>query len=367
MSRIPPVYLRLLGFGALSIALGCSASSRVAVNPTWIALDNVVMDVERLGWSRDGLAGVRAQAISMGSVATLIVTSGEVVLSHGDISKKYRAPSIRKSLLSALYGIAIDNGQIDPKRTLGELGIEEKTPLTEAEKRATITVLLEGRSGVYLPAASEVAAMREGRPDRHLYEPGSHWLYNNWDHNVLGSIYRQETGEDIFEAFERLITTPIGIQDYEIGHMRYQLEEVSLHPSYKFRMSTRDLARFGFLYLNNGWWGSTSIVSEGWVSKSTRALSITGRRGSKGGFGMMWWVDADQEGRPALSSGLPAAYTASGVGGHRLTVLPEIDTVVVLRTDTDDRSAARIGSSKYDRFLRHILRARLAARASARR
>ncbi len=353
------VHLLLFGICALAITPGCTApEDRAANDASVIAFDALVADVERLGWSRAGLAAAREQAIALGSAAVLIVTQGEVVLRHGDLARNYRVHSIRKSFLSALYGIAIEDGRIDPTRTLGELGIDEQTPLTESEKRATIADLLASRSGVYLPAASEVASMRSGRPERHQYEPGSHWYYNNWDFNVLGTIYRQQTGEDIFEAFERQIALPIGMQDYTLGNTRYQLEDVSIHPSYKFRMSTRDLARFGVLFLDGGRWNGTSIVPEEWVSTSTRCHSITGRSGTKGGFGLMWWVDADAEGRPVLSEP-PAAYTASGSGGHRLTVLPGIDTVLVLRTDTDDPGAARIGSSTYDDFVESVLRARL--------
>ena len=342
---------------ALAIIPGCTTpENRNPIDP--IAFDEVATDVERLGWSSAGLATVHHQADSLGAAAVLVVTSGEVVLRRGDVAKNYRAHSIRKSFLSALYGIAIENGQIDTTRTLEELGIDEATPLTESENRATIADLLSGRSGIYLPAASEVASARDGRPERHQYEPGSHWHYNNWDHNVLGSIYRQETGDDIFEAFDRHIAIPIGMQDYELSDTRYQLEEVSIHPSYKFRMSTRDLARFGLLYLEGGRARGTSIVPESWVSTSTRSHSITGRSGTKAGYGLMWWVYADTARKPALS-GPPAAFTASGTGGHRLTVIPAIDTVLVFRTDTDDSSAARIGSSTYDRFVDCVLRARL--------
>jgi len=349
----------LLGTFALVLVSSCAAAEQSPpVDSNALVLDELVTDAERLGWSSAGLTTIRQEVVSLGAAAVLIVTSGEVVLRHGDVAKNYRAHSIRKSFLSALYGIAIERGRIDPTQTLGELGIDEKTPLTESEKRATITDLLASRSGVYLPAASEVAAARDGRPERHEYEPGSHWYYNNWDFNVLGSIYRQETGEDIFEAFERQLAIPIGMQDFELKGTRYQFEDVSLHPSYKFRMSTRDLARFGILFLNRGRWGGVSIVPEEWVATSTRVHSVTGRRGTKSGYGLMWWVSTEEQAR-SIGSGGPAPYTASGTGGHRLTVLPDIDTVLVFRVDTDSPGAARIGSSAYDRFVESVLRARL--------
>jgi CubicO group peptidase (beta-lactamase class C family) len=348
---------------ALAVVSACaSPAPRSSGAPYAIDLGVAISDPEPLGWSPDRLAALQQDLDALGSAAVLIVTGDQVVFSHGDVARTYRAHSIRKSLLSALYGIAIGDGRIDPGQTLAELGIDDTTPLTASEQRATVAGLLAARSGVYLPAASEEASMRGGRPERLAHEPGTHWYYNNWDFNVLGSIYRQETGEDIFEAFERRIAVPLGMDDYDLGDTRYQYEEVSSHPSYKFRMSARDLARFGLLYLDRGAWGGEQIIPASWIETSTRAHSLTGKRGTKSGFGLMWWVVADLEGQPAAAL-LSGAFTASGTGGQRLTVLPAIDTVVVHRVDTDDPDAPRIGSSDYDRFLTAVVRARLSAGA----
>lgn len=303
-------------------------------------------DATRHGWSAEGLEKVRESAVELGSAAVLIVTDGKVVFSYGDVTRKYRAHSIRKSFLSALYGIAVAEGSIDLSATLAELGIDDKAGLTETEAEATVRDLLQCRSGVYLDAASVTSDQKESRPPRHRFLPGEHWFYNNWDHNVLGSIYRQETGLDLFEAFEQRIAVPIGMEDFELADTRYQYEDASDHPSYKFRISTRDLARFGTLFLDRGSWDGRQLVPADWVDASTRAHSVTGRSGTKSGYGMLWWVSES------------GAYTASGTGGQRLTVLPSIRTVVVHRADTDDPDGPRIGSSAYDRFLARILEAR---------
>ncbi len=354
-----PCFIRVLfGVCALALVSACALPSKhPSVRPDASALPTAFTDPEELGWSTEGLYAIRELTENLGSAAVLIVTDGKVVFSYGDVAANFRAHSIRKSFLSALYGIAVTEGRIDSTKTLLELGIDDKTALTESEAQATIADLLKCRSGVYLAAASEAPSQRESRPKRHEYAPGTHWYYNNWDHNVLGSIYRQETGTDIFEAFQRQIAIPIGMRDFDLNKMRYQYEEMSVHPSYKFRLSARDLARFGLLYLNKGLWRGRQVIPADWVETSTRAYSVTGRKGTKGGYGMMWWVVMGSENRREsfLESG---AYTASGLGGHRLTILPKINTVVVHRTDTDDPNAPRIGSSTYDRFLRRVLQAR---------
>lgn len=348
----------MTGFALLTTSTIAAADDRGRGHGTGRDLPDARSTPESLGWSTDGLDAVRERALELGSAAVLIVTDGSVVFSHGDVARTYRAHSIRKSFLSALYGIAIAEGTIDTAATLGELGITDTVALSDAEKQATVGDLLRCRSGVYLDAASVTSDQREARPDRHRHGPGTHWFYNNWDHNALGTIYREQTGRDLFEAFEHQIAIPIGMQDFDLADTRYQLEDVSVHPSYKFRISTRDLARFGVLYLNGGVWAGQPVIPAGWIEASTRAYSMTGRRGTKSGYGMLWWVaiDPSDAGESAIESG---AYTASGTGGQRLTVLPGIDTVVVHRADTDDRDAARIGSTTYDRFLSLVLNARL--------
>src|SRR5262249_5297964 len=81
--------------------------------------------------------------------------------------------------------------------------IDDKPPaLTDGEKQATVRDLLMARSGVYHEAAAENDHMKQVRPERGSHRHGTFWYYNNWDFNVLGTIYRQRTSGDIFGAGE---------------------------------------------------------------------------------------------------------------------------------------------------------------------
>jgi CubicO group peptidase (beta-lactamase class C family) len=187
-----------------------------------------------------------------------------------------------------VVGIYAAEGKIDISNTLQELGIDDHIPLTEAEKQATVTDLLRARSGVYIPAAGEAPGMKAMRPERGSHLPGTFWYYNNWDFNTLGTIFDQETGEEsIYQAFKKRIADPIGMQDYPIESLRYEYESYSMHPYYGFRMSTRDLARFGLLFLREGQWRDQQIVPPDWVRESTASHS---ERGPDSGYGYMWWT-----------------------------------------------------------------------------
>lgn len=58
----------------------------------------------------------------MGSGDVMVVQGDAIVVAWGDISRKFRAHSIRKMLLSALYGIAVEEGAIDIGLTLEQIG-----------------------------------------------------------------------------------------------------------------------------------------------------------------------------------------------------------------------------------------------------
>jgi CubicO group peptidase (beta-lactamase class C family) len=127
------------------------------------------------------------------------------------------------------------------------------------------------RSGVYHGAAYETRDMGAARPPRGSHPPGAFWYYNNWDFNALGTIYTRLTRESIFEAVEKRIARPIGMEDYEgwrDGRLTY--ESVSQHPAYVMLFSARDLARFGLLYLNEGAWAGRQVVPSSWVKESTK-------------------------------------------------------------------------------------------------
>jgi CubicO group peptidase (beta-lactamase class C family) len=279
-------------------------------------------------WLEEKLEAAEAYAEEIGSAAVLVLHDGEVVFSFGDAKRKYMCHSIRKPFLGALYGIYIEKGIIDTTATLEELNIDDIPPsLAASEKKATIRDLLMSRSGVYHEAAGEVQSMADARPERGAHPPGTFFYYNNWDFNALGTIFERVTGKKIFEAFYEDIAKPIGMQDFTPSDGTYKFERSkSEHPAYFFRMSSRDLARFGLLYQNYGRWEGEQIVPEQWIRESTTIYPVENPGGDP--YGYLWRII------PA-ESGLGYGFYHTGLGVHLLSVLPEQKLVLVHRVDTD--------------------------------
>lgn len=87
-------------------------------------------------------------------------------------------------------------------------------------------------------------------------------------------------------------------------------------------LRSRDMLKFGLLYLNNGMWNNQQIVSAEWIEESTTAKI---KPNTTLGYSYFWWTrDFNRHGKPISS------YFAWGYGGQYIIVIPEMKIVVVL-------------------------------------
>ena len=279
---------------------------------------------EEAGFSSEKLSRVSEYAGEIGSAAITILSDGKIFYSWGNTGKNYACHSIRKPLLGALYGIYIEKGIINPYQTLSESGIDDIPPeLTDTEKQAVIKDLLMSRSGIYHEAAAESEKMKKMRPERGTHLPGTFFYYNNWDFNALGTIFEKCTGEKIFKSFKNEIAEKIGMEDFSPWDCSYRYEkDLSEHPAYIFKMSSRDMARFGLLYMNYGKWEGEQVVPAGWIRESTRSYSFKCLNGDD--YGYLWSIIPET----AIPGG---GFYHTGYKNHFLGILPEEKLVVVHR------------------------------------
>ena len=277
---------------------------------------------EQAGWSSGQLTAICSNS---NANAVLLVHRGKIVFAYGEYWRRLKCHSLRKSFLSALYGIYVERGKVDTGMTIAQMAIPSRPPLTEYEKTARVADLLTCRSGVYLPSGQETEEMIRSRPDRGSHPPGTYWYYNNWDFNVLGTIFKNSTGRDIFMAFQSDIAEPLQMEDFRLIDGVYDVEPTDTsHPGYMFKMSARDAARFGQLFLQNGRWDGAQIVPSGWIAKSRTAHAATSTAGTS--YGYLWWIVEDFQG--------VKMYYAAGYGGQRICVVPSMDLVIVTNSDT---------------------------------
>jgi len=289
----------------------------------------------KYGFDAEKLQAARQFVIdSTRTTGLMVVVGGEVIFQYGCVRSNSRVASVRKSILSMMFGKYIENGTINMSLTMADLGIDDVEGLLPIEKQATIAHLIASRSGVY-HEASNSGSDEVNRPARGTKQPGEFFLYNNWDFNAIGAIFEQLVGRDIYDVFQDDIAIPIGMQDYNVKDQRKSGDlTLSRFPAYHFYLSTRDKARIGYLMLREGKWGDTQVISTNWVRESIRVVTPKSdalpARPSRDlfGYSYMWWnFIVDNE--PALEG----AYTAWGWGGQYITIVPKLDMVISHKTD----------------------------------
>ena len=237
--------------------------------------------------------------------------------------------SCTKSITSALIGIAIDHNYITdvndkmvsffPNYAIENLSIEKQN--ISLENMLTMSAGLEWyeleysyndeRNTFYQWTLShDRVKFVLDRPV--ISAPGEEYSYNTGISHVLSGIIKNSTNlrTDSF-AVENLFTQ-LGINHY---YWRHDAQNVT-YGGASLRLTPRDMAKFGYLYLNNGNWDGTQIVSESWVEISQQK-HIQRKYIPNYYYGYHWWVNEDNY------------YAAVGFGGQWIIIVPQHNLVVV--------------------------------------
>ena len=293
-------------------------------------------DLEAYGWPSAALRRasdfVRDSANSTGIV---VVDRGRVVFTFGDIEELSYIASCRKSILAMLYGDWVERGIIDLDLTLDEMGFDDIGGLLDIEKQATVHHLITARSGVYHPASNSGDDLARA-PERGSQQAGTYMLYSNWDFNAAGAAFEHFTGRNIYDELQTQLATPLQFEDWDRSvHRKSGNLSISRNPAYHMHFSTRDMARLGYLMLNEGSWAGKQIIARDWANQIVSVvtpleeMNPISRRDGYFGYGYMWWV---WDGPRAVGP-FDGAYTARGAVGQWITVFPALDLVLAHKTN----------------------------------
>ena len=237
--------------------------------------------------------------------------------------------SVAKSFVSTLVGIAIDEGSIgsitDPvTEYLPELA--ERDPRFE---RITLRDLLSMSSGLRyeeqslpLPWGDDVdtyygtdlrdlalSATQIVRP------PGQEWLYNNYNPLLLGLVLERATGTSVSDYMATKLWQPLGAEADATWNLDSQGSGFEKLES-GLNATPVDFARFGQLFLHEGQWNGTRIVSRDWVRVATAADTTADPAVH---YQYFWWIDTERPGR----------FFALGNFGQYIYVAPDAGSVIV--------------------------------------
>jgi CubicO group peptidase (beta-lactamase class C family) len=252
--------------------------------------------------------------------------------------------SCTKSVSSTLIGIAIDQGKIrSVKESITDLfpGRTWQND-TSGKRRITLEDILTMTSGMDYPLLGEprLAPMRKS-PDMvqavldlpMLAEPGTVFGYNSGGSHLLSAIVTLRTGMRAEDFARESLFEPIGIRAWSwpsTGGISHGWGDLKLRST--------DMARIGYLFLKNGRWNGKQVVSSRWVQEAIRRHADPG---GTAGYGYQWWLQKD-----------PPRFEALGRAGQRITVIPQLDVVMVVTgggfepKDVGDRMGAALRSDR---------------------
>jgi CubicO group peptidase (beta-lactamase class C family) len=309
------------------------------LNDGWetAAIDGQTVDLPALLGVIDNIRGEFYENIH----SILLVKAGKLVLEEYfpgfnsnderidfDRDTKHEVQSASKSFRSALIGIAIDAGFIrGVDEPLFSFYPEYGYLMTDTKSRITLEHVLTMSTGFEWHendypfsssrnTLSQLYNLPSSQWSRFVLEqpmadePGARWLYNTGSSLMLSDILTKVTGmrADYFA-------------DIYLFNKMESADQSDHWPPLATGLRPRDMAKFGYLFLNNGKWKETRIIPEEWIRISTQKHFQVN---SNAGYGYLWWMRSFFVGPLVVES-----YYAAGNGGQYIFVLPSMDMVIV--------------------------------------
>jgi CubicO group peptidase (beta-lactamase class C family) len=278
------------------------------------------MDVEKLSQLD---AVVQERDINLHSL--LIIRNGKIVYEQyygsNDQNTLHTQYSVTKSFTSTLVGIALDQGKlggVDQKvmDLLPNRSFDNISPEKEAMSMKNLLTMASGLDWEEGDAAY-MAMYRSPDWVNMVMDlpmaggPGSEFNYCSGCSHVLSGILAQTLGPDVERFARENLFKPLGITRY-----RWETDSKGIPiGGWGLNLTARDMAKLGYLFLQEGQWEGKQFVSTGWVREATDE-HIPASEGR--GYGYQWWIYPKNQ-----------AYAALGRDGQTIYVIPHLEMIIV--------------------------------------
>lgn len=296
-----------------------------------------VSEPEVQGMGGDRLAAGIDLLLDRPTVRSVLVARHGVLVAEryadaGTAADSRNVHSASKSMLGALVGIALAEGAIASLDDPIALYLPEATdPQVPLKGEITVRHLLTMASGLDWEEdrteyrieddAGWIAAILAQPMDS---APGRNFLYSTGDTHLLSAVIAAATGMSTCDYAMARLFGPLGITPEHWGRD----PEGIYSGGYNLYFTSRELARFGQLYLQRGVWEGRQVVPAAWIEASWTNVWDTGAGWD---YGYLWWLTE--------RGGLDIAV-AWGWRGQLVYVVPALDVVVVVTTDTSSQGPA---------------------------
>ena len=290
----------------------------------------------------------------------LIIRHGAVVAEWGDTSRADMTFSVTKTFLSTVVGVAFDRGRVRSVTDRVAPYMPAGVDLFSSEHNAPITW------EHLLRQTSDWSGTLWGKPDwadrpprgqapeqwekRELHAPGTFYKYNDTRINVLALSTLYVLKQPLPDVLKSSIMDPIGASStwhweaydnawVQVDGRRMKSVTGGGHFGGGMFINAYDLARFGYLFLNNGKWGSRQLVSGKWIAMAR----TPGPANASYGF-CNWFLNNPQTRADGSAGALPfpstprSSVTFQGNGVNVVYLDWQHDLVIVARWIDNHRS-----------------------------
>jgi len=294
------------------------------------------------GFQREPYHKILGPTKKRGIPAGLILKNGYIIAKWGDVDRVDMTFSVTKSYLSTIAGLAIDKKLISSVDDFAYQYIWDQTYDGNHNKKISWRHLLTQSSdwsgqlwGGYDWA--DRPPKKGGIDDwkfRQLNEPGTVFEYNDVRVNVLAYSLLNVWRKPLPQILKEKIMDPIGASTtwrwYGYDNSWTNIDGIQMqsvsgggHSGGGLFINTKDHARFGLLFLNNGIWNNNQLISENWITEATKSSKANSN------YGFMWWLN--QKGSRHWE-GLPEhLFYAAGFGGNFIVIDQKQNLVIVTR------------------------------------
>ena len=283
----------------------------------------------------------------------LIIRRGSVIGEWGDTGRADMTFSVTKTFLSTVVGIAFDRGQIKNVTDRVAMYMPTGVDLFTSAHNAPITW------EHLLRQTSDWSGTLWGKPDwadrpprnqtpaqwqdRELNEPGTFYKYNDTRINVLALSALYVLKRPLPDVLDEAIMTPIGASSswhweayddawVEIDGRRMKSVTGGGHFGGGMFINAYDMARFGYLFLQNGEWDGRQLVSRKWIGMA-KSPGL-----ANNGYGFCnWFLNNPAKAGNGTSGSLPfpsaprSSVTFQGNGVNVIYLDWEHDLLMVVR------------------------------------
>jgi len=308
---------------------------------TWLISQPIEQGVDEIKMNA-ALDYLESKSRQNGNKELIIIRNGYMIFGGDQIDSIHNIWSCSKTFTSTVLGLLVDDGKL----SLGQRASIYEPLLKEYYTDVTFrhfTSMTSGYSAVgrsRWPTADYAdwsATVYD--PEEPYFAPGTAYAYWDEAQMMFGRVLTQVLKRPMQEYLKERVTDPIGMGEWRwIPEKELDGIPINNGCTHVF-VNAKQLARWGWLFLNKGNWQGKQLISEEWIKMATSVqvpaslpMGETDRKETVGPgcYGFNWWVNGRKANSEMKLQGAPqGCYFASGLNNNKCIVIPQWNMVVV--------------------------------------